>query len=123
MFDVVYSLKKLQLDRDLRLGIPTLFLEFLQWLILIFGPEWDWDIDWSDRYGRGLASHPLPSTYSAQRSLDLPVLLQLVEVLQSLATTACSCTAESLCISSRVLPDDSSGCLHLSSLCVHPHAD
>ncbi len=50
IFGVVYSLKKLQLDRDFRLGIPTLFLEFLQWLILIFGPEWDWDVNWSNRF-------------------------------------------------------------------------
>lgn len=55
MFDVVYSLKKLQLDRDLRLGVPTLFLEFLQWLILIFGPEWDWDIDWTNRFAGPLS--------------------------------------------------------------------
>ena len=57
MFSVVYSLKRLQLDRDFRLGIPTLFLEFLQWLILIFGPEWDWDIDWSNRCQTDPASH------------------------------------------------------------------
>ena len=49
IFGVVYSLKGLQLDRDFRLGIPTLFLEFLQWLILIFGPEWDWNVNWSNR--------------------------------------------------------------------------
>ncbi|DBA80194.1 TPA: hypothetical protein ACH3X2_007658 [Trebouxia sp. C0005] len=52
IFGVVYSLKKLQLDRDFRLGIPTLFLEFLQWLILIFGPEWDWDVNWSNSFWR-----------------------------------------------------------------------
>ena len=52
IFGVVYSLKRLQLDRDFRLGVPTLFLEFLQWLILIFGPEWDWDINWSNRYAK-----------------------------------------------------------------------
>ncbi|DBB01294.1 TPA: hypothetical protein ACH3X3_011692 [Trebouxia sp. C0006] len=52
IFGVVYSLKQLQLDRDFRLGIPTLFLEFLQWLILIFGPEWDWDVNWSNSFWR-----------------------------------------------------------------------
>ncbi|KAL3141597.1 hypothetical protein ABBQ32_004838 [Trebouxia sp. C0010 RCD-2024] len=56
VFSVVYSLKRLQLDRDIRLGVPTLFLEFLQLLILIFGPQWDWDIDWSNRYSTDLAS-------------------------------------------------------------------
>ena len=123
MFDVVYSLKKLQLDRDLRLGIPTLFLEFLQWLILIFGPEWDWDVDWSNRYGRHLASHFMFIFCYAQRVFTLNVLLQLVETLQPLATAACSCTAESSCLSGRILPDDSSGCLHLGGLCIHTHAD
>lgn len=50
VFGVVFSLKRLQLDRDFRLGIPTLFLEFLQWLILIFGPDWGWDVNWSNRF-------------------------------------------------------------------------
>ena len=57
VFGVIYSLRKLQLDRDLRLGVPTLFLEFLQWLILIFGPEWDWDVNWSNRCIHVLACH------------------------------------------------------------------
>ena len=49
VFGVVYEMRRLPLDRDFRLGIPTMFLEFLQWLILIFGPEWDWDVNWANR--------------------------------------------------------------------------
>lgn len=50
VFGIVYEMRKSPLDRDFRLGVPTLFLEFLQWLILIFGPEWDWDVDWTNRF-------------------------------------------------------------------------
>ena len=50
VFSVVFEVRKLPLDRDFRLGVPTLFLEFLQWLILIFGPEWDWDVNWNNRF-------------------------------------------------------------------------
>lgn len=118
VFDVVYSLKKLQLDRDLRLGVPTLFLEFLQWLILIFGPEWDWDIDWTNRYGSLMAT-----TYNAQTLLSFAVLLQLVAVLQPLAIAACGCTKESSCFSNCVLSDDSSGGLHPRGVRIHSHVD
>ena len=67
IFYVGYSLKRLQLDRDFRLGVPTLFLEFLQWLILIFGPEWDWDINWSNRYAHQCVAAFLPPNRALKR--------------------------------------------------------
>ena len=59
----------------------------------------------------------------SQRLLENPVLLQLVAVLQPLATAACGRTAESSCVSDCVLPDDSSGSLHLGGVRIHSHVD
>ena len=27
--------------------IPHMVVEYLQWLILVFGPQWDWHVDWT----------------------------------------------------------------------------
>ena len=27
--------------------IPHMVVEYLQWLILVFGPQWDWNVDWT----------------------------------------------------------------------------
>ena len=27
--------------------IPHMVVEYLQWLILVFGPRWDWNVDWT----------------------------------------------------------------------------
>lgn len=58
----------------------------------------------------------------SHRLLDSPVL-QLVAVLQPLATAACGRTTESSCVSGCVLPDDSSGSLHLRGVRIHSHVD
>ena len=28
--------------------VPHMVVEYLQWLILVFGPQWNWDVDWSN---------------------------------------------------------------------------
>ena len=30
------------------LQVPHMVVEYLQWLILVFGPQWDWNVDWSN---------------------------------------------------------------------------
>lgn len=50
---------------------------------------------------------------------NFSVLLQFLEILQSMAIAACSCRAKSYCLSGGVLSDDSNGLLHSVCLCIH----